>query len=152
MTPPFFLFGLPKSFRVKSVKENTGETTHFILVGNKTDLSEERAVSEEEAKELANSLGLIGYIETSVKDNTNVTEVFEKLVDVITGQPESEPEEGKSEEPPADSETKPATEEGTAEPEKTTAEKPADSSEEKQDDKVKLESEHRHTRRGWCSC
>ena len=57
-------------------------------MGNKSDLSDKRAVTEEEAKELAKSLGLAGYIETSAKDNINVKDIFEMLLDEIVGKPE----------------------------------------------------------------
>ncbi|XP_012504323.1 PREDICTED: ras-related protein Rab-17 [Propithecus coquereli] len=46
-----------------------------MLVGNKTDLSEEREVTFEEGKEFAESKGLL-FMETSAKLNHQVTEVF----------------------------------------------------------------------------
>mmetsp|Transcript_28394 Transcript_28394/g.50549 ORF Transcript_28394/g.50549 Transcript_28394/m.50549 type:complete len:173 (-) Transcript_28394:13-531(-) len=50
-----------------------------VLVGSKCDLSEERQVSFEEAKALADELG-IQYIEVSAKEATNVHELFVGLV------------------------------------------------------------------------
>ncbi len=47
----------------------------MVLVGNKLDMAQNRQVSNEEAKELANKYEL-RYFETSAKDNTNVDEVF----------------------------------------------------------------------------
>ncbi len=55
----------------------------MILVGNKCDLTEGRAVSTEEGQEIADSLG-IQYFETSAKDNINIKQTFEALVDEIS--------------------------------------------------------------------
>eukprot|EP01029_Cantina_marsupialis_P027993 TRINITY_DN774281_c0_g1_i1.p1 TRINITY_DN774281_c0_g1~~TRINITY_DN774281_c0_g1_i1.p1 ORF type:complete len:202 (+),score=52.48 TRINITY_DN774281_c0_g1_i1:76-681(+) len=46
-----------------------------LLVGNKNDLEEKRAVSKEEAQEFADSLG-IPFLETSAKKSTNVRNAF----------------------------------------------------------------------------
>ena len=46
-----------------------------ILVGNKCDLQNERKVSVEEAKQIANKYG-IEYIETSAKDTINIDDLF----------------------------------------------------------------------------
>jgi len=48
-----------------------------ILVGNKCDLADQRQVSQEEAEELAVTLGGV-YIETSAKTATNVDRIFEE--------------------------------------------------------------------------
>jgi Ras-related protein Rab-1A len=50
-----------------------------ILVGNKTDLQDQRVVSTEEGQELADHY-CIRFIETSAKDSTNV----EKAVEIIS--------------------------------------------------------------------
>lgn len=55
----------------------------MLLVGNKCDLTESRAVSTEEGNELAESLG-IQYFETSAKDNINIKHTFDALVDEIS--------------------------------------------------------------------
>lgn len=137
------LFSFP---RVESVKENTDEAAHMILVGNKSDLSENRAVSMEEAQELANSLGMIGYIETSVKDNVNVKEAFDKLLDAILGQPEPQ-EEDKEATPKPEPEVETADESAEpSKPEKT--EEPAAAG-----DKVNLDKGDKGGRSGrWCAC
>jgi small GTP-binding protein len=62
---------------------NSAPNANIILVGNKSDLEDDRQVTQEEAKHYANRLG-IPYIETSAKNNTNVTECFQQLVDAIT--------------------------------------------------------------------
>nr|XP_020724543.1 ras-related protein Rab-17 [Odocoileus virginianus texanus] len=53
---------------------HSGEVV-VMLVGNKTDLEEEREVTLEEGKEFAESQGLL-FMETSAKLNYQVTEVF----------------------------------------------------------------------------
>jgi small GTP-binding protein len=49
-----------------------------ILVGNKTDLFDDRVIPTEEGMNLANQLG-IDYIETSVRDDRNVNKAFEMI-------------------------------------------------------------------------
>ena len=46
-----------------------------ILIGNKSDWTEKRAVTEEQGRELANELG-IKFMETSAKANDGVEEAF----------------------------------------------------------------------------
>ena len=59
------------------------ETFPFVVIGNKSDLGEDaRAVSREQAEEVVRNLGAdIEYIETSAKDNVNVSIAFEKLAE-----------------------------------------------------------------------
>ena len=54
----------------------------MVLVGNKQDLSNERQVKYEEAKNLTDSWGM-DYIETSAKTDFNCKEAFEKLATLI---------------------------------------------------------------------
>ncbi|KAK4624413.1 Ras-related protein Rap-1b [Fulvia fulva] len=51
---------------------------HFpmVLVGNKSDLEEDRAVSRAKAFQLSQSWGNIPYYETSARKATNINEVF----------------------------------------------------------------------------
>ena len=51
----------------------------LVLVGNKCDLAKDRVISEEEAQELADTMGAI-YLETSAKETINVEECFFTLV------------------------------------------------------------------------
>lgn len=46
-----------------------------ILIGNKSDWTDKRAVTEEQGRELANELG-IKFMETSAKINEGVEEAF----------------------------------------------------------------------------
>jgi Ras-related protein Rab-1A len=56
--------------------------TNIILVGNKIDLESERQISYEEAKEYADSLE-IPYLEVSVKNGTNIDNIFKLLSEKI---------------------------------------------------------------------
>ncbi len=58
---------------------------HLILVGNKSDLQESREVSSEEGAALAKELKIY-YMETSVKTNENIDEVFESIALKIINQ------------------------------------------------------------------
>lgn len=51
-----------------------------ILVGNKIDLHQERTVSVDEGKKLAESWKAAIFIETSAKNNESVAEIFHKLL------------------------------------------------------------------------
>ena len=61
------------------IKELAPEAVQVLLVGNKTDLKEQRAVSKEEGEELAKKAGSLDFFETSAKTGENVTEVFEYM-------------------------------------------------------------------------
>jgi len=54
-----------------------------LLIGNKSDLKDERVVLKEEALEMANSYGLI-YIETSAKTRDNLTSMVAWMIRTIT--------------------------------------------------------------------
>ena len=138
------------TYRVESVRDAAGDETRLILVGNKADLAtESRAVTTEEAQELADSLKLVGYMETSAKDDTNINAVFEKLLDVIFAPEEAKPEEGKGEEASTE---KPATE-GAVEIAVAKPEETADVTEEPAEDSVKLvEEEKGGKKKGGKSC
>ena len=60
------------------MKGSHNKTTPLILVGNKSDLENERKVDFQDAKKLADSWKC-EYIETSAKTNHNCKEAFEKL-------------------------------------------------------------------------
>ena len=51
----------------------------IIMVGSKLDLEHKRAVTRDDAHELAKDNGLFGYIECSSKDGQNVEEVFAEI-------------------------------------------------------------------------
>jgi Ras-related protein Rab-3C len=64
------------------IKTYSWDNAQVVLVGNKCDLDDERVVSTDRGRQLASQLGL-EFFETSAKDNINVKQVFERLVDVI---------------------------------------------------------------------
>lgn len=67
---------------VTQIKTYSWDNAQVILVGNKCDCSDERVVSFDRGRQLADQLGL-EFFETSAKENVNVKAVFERLVDVI---------------------------------------------------------------------
>lgn len=50
-----------------------------LMVGSKLDLEYKRAVTRDEAFELAKNNNLFGYIECSAKDGQNVNEIFQEI-------------------------------------------------------------------------
>lgn len=54
------------------------ESFPFMVVGNKSDLSDERVVETSTAQEFCDNEGM-GFIETSARDNTNVEDAFRSL-------------------------------------------------------------------------
>ena len=63
---------------MNEITKYASENVNKLLVGNKSDLTGNRVVSTEEAKELADSLG-VAYIETSAKNAVGVEETFLKM-------------------------------------------------------------------------
>ena len=58
-------------FRCTQIKTYSWDNAQVILVGNKCDMEDERVISYERGKQLADSLGL-EFFETSAKENINV--------------------------------------------------------------------------------
>jgi Ras-related protein Rab-8A len=56
-----------------------------VLIGNKSDWTDKRAVTEEEGRELAEELG-IKFIETSAKINEGVEDAFFTLARCVNPQ------------------------------------------------------------------
>ncbi|OMJ91514.1 hypothetical protein SteCoe_5884 [Stentor coeruleus] len=63
---------------MNEITKYASDNVNKLLIGNKTDLVDRRVVSTEEAKELADSLG-VTYIETSAKTAIGVEESFIKM-------------------------------------------------------------------------
>ena len=61
---------------IEDCKNSAPETVLMVLVGNKSDLTDERKVSEEEGREFAEKNGLL-FFETSAKTGENVKEVIQ---------------------------------------------------------------------------
>jgi len=67
---------------VDECKNQTAKTIFLVLVGNKSDLKNQREVSFEEGQELADKLG-IPFYESSAKTGENVEQIFNKSADEI---------------------------------------------------------------------
>jgi len=57
------------------IQEHSTGNVQILLVGNKSDLSDNRQVTYEDAEKLANKLG-VSVFEASAKDGTNVDQAF----------------------------------------------------------------------------
>lgn len=68
---------------LKDLLNNIKKKCDFILLGNKVDLKDNRVVSYEEGKDLANKIRAIDFIETSALNGENVDKAFLKLVQTV---------------------------------------------------------------------
>jgi Ras-related protein Rab-1A len=66
------------------------ENVNKLLVGNKSDLASKRAVTFDQGKEFADSLG-IEFLETSAKNSTNVEKAFMTMTAQIKSRMKSQP-------------------------------------------------------------
>jgi len=66
------------------------ENVNKLLVGNKSDLASKRAVTFEQGKEFADSLG-IEFVETSAKNATNVEKAFMAMSSQIKSKMKTQP-------------------------------------------------------------
>uniref|UniRef100_A0A3P9HJ01 small monomeric GTPase n=2 Tax=Oryzias TaxID=8089 RepID=A0A3P9HJ01_ORYLA len=64
------------------IKTYSWDSAQVVLVGNKLDLEEDRQVPRQDGQRVATELGF-QFFEASAKDNINVKQVFDRLVDVI---------------------------------------------------------------------
>jgi len=62
-------------FFMEEVRRSINEDACIVLVGTKSDLSDERVVSIDEGRKLAESHG-VKFFETSAKENLNIDKVF----------------------------------------------------------------------------
>ena len=69
-------------FLRNNVLESIGEDIPIFLWGNRIDQTESRAISSEDGFSVAERLN-VGFIETSAKEGTNVSELFTLLVSKI---------------------------------------------------------------------
>lgn len=74
-------FNKIKNFYVKSIKEKCKAGLPIILLGNKTDLQDQREVSQEMAINLSIDEEYI-YKETSCVNNENVADAFETIIEM----------------------------------------------------------------------
>ena len=68
-----------KYFYKKEIAENCLENVKVILVGNKTDLENQRKVKTEEGEKFAEENNYY-FIETSCESNSNVSDAFEMII------------------------------------------------------------------------
>ena len=64
------------------IENNASQNVLKILIGNKSDLEENREVTKEEGQAFAKANNM-QFMETSAKMNTNVSEAFEALAKII---------------------------------------------------------------------
>ncbi|XP_063056758.1 RAB3A, member RAS oncogene family, b isoform X2 [Engraulis encrasicolus] len=64
------------------IKTYSWDNAQVLLVGNKCDMEDERVVAAERGRQLSEHLGF-EFFEASAKDNINVKQTFERLVDII---------------------------------------------------------------------
>lgn len=68
---------------VTQIKNYSWDNAQVILVGNKCDMEEERVISTERGKQLAEQLG-VRFFETSAKENINVkVRVTNSVIDCL---------------------------------------------------------------------
>ena len=70
-----------EDYYIGNIKSNCRKNIKVILLGNKTDLEEDRKVSQDEGKNLAKDNDYI-FMESSCKDNYNVSDAFTALVEM----------------------------------------------------------------------
>ena len=68
-----------EDFYVKEIKDLCKENIKVILVGNKTDLKDERKISRKDGAKLAQKYNFM-FKETSCEYNSNVADVFETII------------------------------------------------------------------------
>ncbi|ODN98473.1 Ras family, other [Cryptococcus wingfieldii CBS 7118] len=71
------------------------ESVPLVIVGQKTDLRDQRSITKDEGEALAKKLHA-GYVESSAKDNNNVGVAFEMLLNEMQRVYNPEPEKKKS--------------------------------------------------------
>ena len=70
-----------KNFYIQKIKENCKYGIPIILLGNKTDLKENREVTQQEAIDLSINEEFI-FKESSCKNNENVADAFETIMEM----------------------------------------------------------------------
>ena len=76
---------------LKQAREHGDTHIRIMLVGNKSDLTHQRSISQDEASRFAAANGL-SFVETSAMDSSNVHLLFRRL---LTGKKEREGNNGK---------------------------------------------------------
>ncbi|ANB11020.1 Rab family GTPase YPT1 [Sugiyamaella lignohabitans] len=71
------------SMWLNDIREQAHEEINICLVGNKSDLEDQRQVPYEEAKQWADSNGISHFLETSAKTGDNVLEAYTSVAQSI---------------------------------------------------------------------
>jgi small GTP-binding protein len=66
--------------RIERVKNADSSDIPMILIGNKSDLNDDRVITHQKGKQLAKEYKIRSFMETSAKTGTNVEEVFHQIV------------------------------------------------------------------------
>lgn len=67
---------------VDDVRQGAPEVLTF-LVGNKVDLKEDRVIKLSSVERVEKKHNMLGYLETSAKDGTNVNELFQQIAKLL---------------------------------------------------------------------
>ena len=70
-----------RDYYIEQIKGNCKSDIKVILLGNKTDLKNQRQVSDVDGKDLAEENGYM-FMESSCKDNYNVSDAFTTIVEM----------------------------------------------------------------------
>ena len=74
-------FDAVKNFYVPKINEYKNQILKVVLLGNKADLKDQRQVEDIEGSDLALENGYV-FMESSCKDNYNVSDAFTTLVEM----------------------------------------------------------------------
>ena len=66
----------------KEVKDTVSESTEIVIVGNKSDLVDNRKIEEKDI-ELFMSENNLKYFESSAKNGSNIDQVFQYFTEVV---------------------------------------------------------------------
>ncbi|TFG21290.1 MAG: GTP-binding protein [Promethearchaeota archaeon] len=78
------------------VKERCGRDVPIMLVGNKSDLKDKRAISTEHGIEVAKRSGFTGFSETSAKTGMNIESTFQAIAKLMVKRMKQLEEQDKS--------------------------------------------------------
>jgi len=79
ITRPSTLHDIEKKW-LPDLRKHGNEKAPYLLIGNKSDLEEMRAISTKEGEEFSNRLNSIEFMETSAKSGENVEKAFKNLL------------------------------------------------------------------------
>ena len=68
---------------IKDFEKFSENKIPYMLVGNKNDLEEDRTITLDDAKEVAERINAEGFFETSARLGNNVEKMFSNLVQII---------------------------------------------------------------------